>query len=54
MFSWLIGNHKLQRRLEQLTAEFLGTEDAICFPMGYATNSMNIPCLVSKVRCPMF
>jgi 7-keto-8-aminopelargonate synthetase-like enzyme len=39
-----------QRDLEKLVAEFLGVEDAICFSMGFATNSMNCPCLVDKVR----
>ena len=32
-------------------AEFLGTEAAISVPMGFATNSMNMPALVSKVGC---
>lgn len=39
-----------QRDLEKLIAEFLGVEDAICFSMGFATNSMNCPCLVDKVQ----
>lgn len=34
--------------LEKLTAKFLGVEDAIVFGMGFATNSLNIPSLVSK------
>ncbi|KAK0413605.1 hypothetical protein QR680_006899 [Steinernema hermaphroditum] len=37
-----------QHNLEKLVAEFLGVEDAICFSMGFATNSMNAPCLVDK------
>uniref|UniRef100_A0A915DJB7 serine C-palmitoyltransferase n=1 Tax=Ditylenchus dipsaci TaxID=166011 RepID=A0A915DJB7_9BILA len=37
-----------QRKLENLVAEFLGVEEAICFSMGFATNSMNAPCLVDK------
>lgn len=32
--------------LEQLTAEFLGVDDAITFGMGYATNALNIPTIV--------
>lgn len=34
--------------LEKLTAKFLGVEDAIVFGMGFATNTLNIPSLVSK------
>jgi 7-keto-8-aminopelargonate synthetase-like enzyme len=37
------------RKLESLLAEFLGTEDAIAFGMGFATNALNIPSLVGKV-----
>lgn len=43
------GMTQSQRELESLVAEFLGAEDAICFSMGFATNSMNAPCLVGKV-----
>ena len=45
----LIGNMKLHLELEELVAEFLGQEAACTFGMGFATNSMNIPALVSKV-----
>lgn len=31
-------------------ANFLGVEAAMAYGMGFATNSMNIPALVSKVR----
>jgi hypothetical protein len=31
-------------------AEYLGVEAAITIPMGFATNSMNMPSLVGKVR----
>lgn len=34
--------------LEQYTASFLGTESAMVFGMGFATNSMNIPALVDS------
>lgn len=34
--------------LEKLTAKFLGVEDAIVFGMGFATNSLNLPSLISK------
>lgn len=42
------GSSKIQHELEKLVAEFLGTEDAMVFSMGFATNSMNAPCLVDK------
>lgn len=35
-------------------ARFLGVEEAICFSMGFATNSMNLPCLADKVRALYF
>ncbi|XP_014670841.1 PREDICTED: serine palmitoyltransferase 2-like [Priapulus caudatus] len=44
----LIGTMAIHVELEQLISRFLGTEDAICFGMGFATNAMNMPCLVSK------
>lgn len=40
---------KAQDELEKLVAEFLGVDKAICYSMGFATNSMNISCLVNKV-----
>jgi len=33
-----------------LVAEFVGKPAALCFGMGFATNSTNIPALVGKVR----
>lgn len=42
------GNHTVHRELEKCIAHFLGVEDAVCFPMGFGTNTMNIPFLVSK------
>lgn len=39
----------LHRNLDILVAEYLGVEDAITVPMGFATNSMNMPLLVGKV-----
>lgn len=44
------GNTTLHRELEKKTAEFLGTEDAICYPMGFGTNTMGLPAIVDK-RC---
>ena len=43
-----IGSSTLQHDLEKLVAEFVGAEDAIVFPMGYATNSTNLPSLMTK------
>ncbi|KAK6048253.1 hypothetical protein COOONC_14243 [Cooperia oncophora] len=42
------GRSVSQYKLEKLVAEFLHVEDAIVFSMGFATNSMNAPCLVDK------
>lgn len=39
----------IHKELDELTAEYLGVEAALTFPMGFATNSMNMPCLVGKV-----
>ena len=43
-----LGNNVIHKELEELTADFLGVEKAIIFGMGFATNSMNIPCLVDS------
>lgn len=43
-----IGNLSIHEELEELVAEFLGVESSMIFGMGFATNSMNIPALVSK------
>ncbi|KAF1741714.1 hypothetical protein MXB_1654 [Myxobolus squamalis] len=40
--------HKL---LDKTVAEFLGKEDAICFPMGFATNSGSIQALLDDKCC---
>lgn len=45
--NFLSGSNLLHNELEKLTAQFLGTEDAIVFGMGFATNSLNIPTLLS-------
>ncbi|MFH4976311.1 hypothetical protein AB6A40_003020 [Gnathostoma spinigerum] len=42
------GCSRAQHKLEEAVANFVGAEDAICFSMGFATNSMNAPCLVDK------
>jgi serine palmitoyltransferase len=43
-----LGKLKCHTELEELMAQYLGVEAAITFGMGFATNSMNIPCLVGK------
>ncbi|XP_052275976.1 serine palmitoyltransferase 2-like [Dreissena polymorpha] len=43
-----LGILDIHKQLDDLVAEFLGVEAAITVPMGFATNSMNMPCLVSK------
>lgn len=43
-----LGNMSIHADLEKLTAKFLGTEDAIVFGMGFATNSLNLPSLLCK------
>lgn len=42
-----LGRMKIHNDLERQCAEFLGVDEAMCFGMGFATNSMNIPCLVN-------
>ena len=50
MLLCLAGNLRIHQELEQLVASFLGVEACMAFGMGFATNSMNIPALVGKVR----
>ncbi|CAB0003214.1 unnamed protein product [Nesidiocoris tenuis] len=42
------GTTEVVRNLERLTAEFLGVEEAIVFGMGFATNALNMPSILSK------
>lgn len=42
-----VGTNPLHLELEQLTAKYFGVEDAIVFGMGFATNSLNLPTLLS-------
>ena len=49
LFYYFSGNLRLQKQLEELMANFLGVQSCICFPMGFATNSMNLPSFVLKV-----
>ena len=46
---YFAGNLAVHRELEELMAQFVGTEAAMTFGMGFATNSMNIPILVGPV-----
>jgi serine palmitoyltransferase len=43
----ILGSIPLHSELEALTAQFMGTEDAIVFGMGFATNALNLPSLLS-------
>jgi len=43
-----IGNLDLHMELEKTMAAFLDVDACMTFGMGFATNSMNIPCLVNK------
>lgn len=42
-----LGTMPMHVELEALTAKFVGTEDAIVFGMGFATNALNLPSLLS-------
>ncbi|KAJ2359017.1 serine palmitoyltransferase component [Coemansia erecta] len=42
------GRSKLLVETEEMVARFMGTEAALIVSMGYATNSLNMPSLVSK------
>jgi 7-keto-8-aminopelargonate synthetase-like enzyme len=52
IYLFISGTLSQHRRLEALLSEFLGTEDAITFGMGFATNALNIPSIVGKVNEP--
>ena len=43
-----LGNTTIHLDLERTVAEFLGVEDSIAIGMGFATNSLNLPCLLSR------
>nr|CAB3266549.1 serine palmitoyltransferase 2 [Phallusia mammillata] len=43
-----IGNLDIHVKLEDTMAKYLDVDACMTFGMGFATNSMNIPCLVSK------
>ena len=46
---FILGYLDIHQTLDCLVAEYLGVEAAITLPMGFATNSMNMPSLVGKV-----
>lgn len=45
------GMHKLQEELEETVARFVSKESAVCFGMGFATNSTCIPSIVGPGCC---
>uniref|UniRef100_A0A1I8F3T7 serine C-palmitoyltransferase n=1 Tax=Macrostomum lignano TaxID=282301 RepID=A0A1I8F3T7_9PLAT len=42
-----VGSLNIHTQLERAMAEYLGTEDAIVFPMGFATNALNMAALLN-------
>lgn len=49
--NFYIGMLKINRELEEIVAKFVGKEDAICFPMGFSTNSANIQVFLDEDCC---
>ena len=47
-YNVVAGNTAKHVQLDSIVADFVGKEDAITFGMGFATNSVVIPALVSK------
>ena len=45
---FVLGTMAIHQELEKYVARFVGSEDSITFGMGFATNSLNLPSLVSK------
>ncbi|XP_057315311.1 serine palmitoyltransferase 2-like [Hydractinia symbiolongicarpus] len=45
------GMHQLQVDLEKTVAEFVGKPEAVCFGMGFATNSTCIPSIIGPGCC---
>jgi hypothetical protein len=48
------GNLQIQKELESLLSEYLGVQESVTFSMGFATNALNIPTLVGKVKTILF
>uniref|UniRef100_A0A336KS50 serine C-palmitoyltransferase n=1 Tax=Culicoides sonorensis TaxID=179676 RepID=A0A336KS50_CULSO len=43
-----LGRTKLHVKLEKLTAQFLGAEAVLSFGMGFATNTLNMPSIITE------
>ena len=54
MYICLSGNMAIIKEMETLLAEFLGVESCMTYGMGFATNSMNMPALMSKVSYTLY
>ena len=50
-FIIFIGMTDLHKELENTVARFVGKPDAICFGMGFATNSTCIPTIIGPGCC---
>ena len=46
-----LGMHDMQEELEGIVARFVGKEAAVCFGMGFATNSTCIPSIIGPGCC---
>lgn len=44
-----LGTTKLHEELEDVVAKYVGKPAAVCFGMGYVTNSAIIPVIIGKV-----
>ena len=51
LFSSYTGVTDLHKELEKTVARFVGKPDAICFGMGFATNSTCIPAIIGPGCC---
>ena len=49
-YNIILGTLNIHKDLEERVARFVGKPAALVFGMGFATNSMNIPALLGKVR----
>ena len=51
MMYHFLGMHHLQVELEETVARFVGKPAAVCFGMGFATNSTCIPSIIGPGCC---
>ena len=51
LFNFHLGMHELQVELESTVARFVGKPSAVCFGMGFATNSTCIPSIIGPGCC---